>query len=92
MFIRKATLTHLLSTMVTQIHKVAELTDNLKNLKGDVKSLDREIDELAERQQYNLGIPLINVVRALVKETGKEPEIVPSTPAKVILSTPDKEE
>lgn len=58
----------------------------VKDLRQTVASLDREIEELASNQRYNRGIPLIEVVRALVAETGKAPEIVKKVPAKIILT------
>ena len=61
----------------------------VKDLRQTVASLDREIEELASNQRYNRGIPIIEVVRALVVESGKDVVTVPGVPRKIILATPE---
>lgn len=91
MFISRARL----NDLITKVDRLEidrdRLTSLVKDLRQTVASVDREIDELALKQRYDRGIPLIEVVRALVAETGKEPELIQRVPAKIVLSVPGDE-
>lgn len=86
-----------LNDLVTKVDRLEIDRDRFKSLVKDLRrtvaSFDREIEELAEKQRYDRNIPLIEVVKALVKESGKEPTLVKRVPAKIVLmSVTNKED
>ena len=87
MFISRTKLNNLISKVDTLERDRDGLNILVRNLRQTVASVDREIEELAENQRYDRGIPLVEVVKALVKESGKEPTLVEQVPAKIVLMT-----
>lgn len=85
-FIKKKVLVKLVEEVAQLRDGVDYVQNRIKGLKAEVSFMHRVAEEESLARQYTRGIPLIEVVRALVKETGKEPEIISEVPAKVVLS------